>query len=125
MEDDDRGDYDRYTLHGVSNAKCQGRDLIQRHVRDLIVEVVEHTLGRHPPITSKYQPHIKNLCYEVQSVKKKRNINFFINECKITDLTCAVIQKLREHVVFKMTLEKGIQRSSQNTCVNENNLFDE
>lgn len=37
MEDDDRRDYDRYTFHGVSNAKCQGRDLVQGHVRDLIV----------------------------------------------------------------------------------------
>jgi hypothetical protein len=32
VEDDDRGDYDRYPFHGVSDAKCQGRDLIQGHV---------------------------------------------------------------------------------------------
>lgn len=36
-EDDDRGYNDRYPLHGVANAKCQGRDLIQGHVRHLIV----------------------------------------------------------------------------------------
>ena len=28
VENDNGGDYDRYTLHGISNAKGQGRDLI-------------------------------------------------------------------------------------------------
>ncbi len=49
VEDDNWGDYDRYTFHGVSDAKCQGGDLIQRHVRHLVVKMIEHTLSRHPP----------------------------------------------------------------------------
>ena len=32
MEDDDGGDNDGDTLHGVSDAECQWRDLVKRHV---------------------------------------------------------------------------------------------
>lgn len=32
MEDDDRGDNNRNTFHGVADAECQGRDLIKGHV---------------------------------------------------------------------------------------------
>lgn len=50
FEYNDWWDYDRYTFHGVTNAKCQGRDLVQGHVWHLVVEMIEHTLGRHPPM---------------------------------------------------------------------------
>jgi hypothetical protein len=56
MEDYDGGDYDRYPLHRVSYAECQGRNLIERHVWNLVIQVVEDTLGRHPP--AKIQSHI-------------------------------------------------------------------
>lgn len=49
MEDYDGGNNDGYPLHGVADAKCQRRDLVQGHVRYLVVQVVEHTLGSHPP----------------------------------------------------------------------------
>eukprot|EP00262_Sarcandra_glabra_P021751 TRINITY_DN931_c0_g1_i8.p3 TRINITY_DN931_c0_g1~~TRINITY_DN931_c0_g1_i8.p3 ORF type:complete len:116 (+),score=9.97 TRINITY_DN931_c0_g1_i8:311-658(+) len=44
-----RGDDDRNSLHGVSNAKRQGRDFIQGHVRELIVQMIKNALGRYPP----------------------------------------------------------------------------
>ena len=49
VEDYDRCNNHRYPLHGVTNAKSQGRDFIKRHVGHLIVQVVEHTLRCHPP----------------------------------------------------------------------------
>ena len=49
MEDYDGRDNDRYPLHGVTNTKCQGRDLIQGHVGNLVVQVVEDALGCNPP----------------------------------------------------------------------------
>lgn len=49
-EDDDGRNYDRYTFHGVSDAKRQRRNLIQGHVRHLIIEMVENTLRCNPPI---------------------------------------------------------------------------
>ena len=67
VEDDDGGDYNRYTFHGVANAKCQGRDLIKGHVWDLIVEMIENTLGCHPPI--KYNKIHKNFVSEQEEVK--------------------------------------------------------
>jgi len=49
LEDYDGRDNDRDPLHGVADAECQRRDLIQRHVGYLVVQVVEHALRRHPP----------------------------------------------------------------------------
>ena len=52
LEDYDGGDNDRNPLHGVANGECKRRDLIQRHVGYLVVQVVEHALRRHPPTQS-------------------------------------------------------------------------
>lgn len=49
VEDDDGRDDDWYALHGVADAKCQRRDFVKWHVGDLVVEVVEYALSRHPP----------------------------------------------------------------------------
>ena len=49
MEDYDGRDDDRYPFHSIANAKCQGRDFIQRHVGDLVVQMVEDTLSSYPP----------------------------------------------------------------------------
>lgn len=51
----DRGDYDRYPLHRVSYTKCQGRNLIERHIGNLVIQVIEDTLGCNPP--AKIQSH--------------------------------------------------------------------
>jgi hypothetical protein len=52
LEDYDGRDNDRNPLHGVADAECQRRDLIQRHVGHLVVQVVEHALRRHPPTST-------------------------------------------------------------------------
>ena len=49
VEDDDGGDNDGDTLHGVADAECQRRYLVKGHVGHLVVQVVEHALCGHPP----------------------------------------------------------------------------
>jgi hypothetical protein len=49
LEDDDGGDDDGDPLHGVADGERERRDLVQRHVRHLVVQVVEHALRSHPP----------------------------------------------------------------------------
>ena len=53
VEDDNWRNYNRYTFHGVSNAECQRRDLIQRHVWNLIIQVIKYTLSCHPPVVQR------------------------------------------------------------------------
>ena len=67
MEDDDGRDYNRNSLHCVPDAKCQGRNLIQRHVRNLIIQVVEDTLSYHPPV--RIQNHT---FFSKQKLKEKK-----------------------------------------------------
>lgn len=49
VEDDDGGDDDGYPLHRVADAEGQRGDLVQGHVGDLVVQVVEHALSGDPP----------------------------------------------------------------------------
>ncbi len=56
VEDDDGGDNDGDPLHGVADAECQWWDLVQWHVGHLVVQVVEHTLRRHPPTKPQRNP---------------------------------------------------------------------
>lgn len=49
LEDDDGCNDHADSLHRVANAEGQWGDLIQRHVRNLVVEVIEHALSSDPP----------------------------------------------------------------------------
>lgn len=64
VEDDNGRYYYEYSLHCVTNAECQWRYLIKRHVRHLIVQVIEHTLSSQPP-----EFHTNKQWVQVQSSK--------------------------------------------------------
>lgn len=49
VENDNGGDNHCHALHGVTNAEGEWGNLVQGHVRDLVVQVVEYTLRHYPP----------------------------------------------------------------------------
>lgn len=76
LEDYDGGDNDRNPLHGVANGECERRDLIQRHVGYLVVQVVEHALRCHPP-TSIHRGSLSHMKQTELSQKyQSNNIDF-------------------------------------------------
>jgi hypothetical protein len=93
VEDDDWGDNDRYPFHGVSNAKCQGRDLIQGHIWHLVVEMIEHTLGCHPPART-INSHIIN-----KRQGRRKTISYFStnNGIQTRDTMHTFCEKKLEH----------------------------
>lgn len=78
-EDDDGGDNDGYPLHGVSNAKCQGWDLVQGHVWNLIVQVIKHALCRHPPIVYDLEPQSQTIASLIDDKWENKRQNLKIN----------------------------------------------
>ena len=69
MKDDDGGDYDGNPLHRVSHAKRQGRDLVERHVRYLIIQVIKDTLSCHPPTHTIRTTHTKEVKIEKYRIR--------------------------------------------------------
>lgn len=60
VKDDDRGYNNSDTLHGITDAKCERRNLVQWHVRHLIVQVIKHTLCHDPPAYQQSSAQVKH-----------------------------------------------------------------
>ena len=96
VEDDDGRDDHGDTLHGVADAEGERRNLVQGHVRDLVVQVVKYTLCHHPPasnITETYQQVYSRICKKKESLRLKNTHDVIVN----------LIDSLYSHRKFKVT----------------------